>query len=64
MCSLSAIRNNKHIKEYYQKKVEAGKNKMSVINAIGNKLVSRVFACLRDKKKYDANYEYSYKKIA
>ena len=38
--------------DYYKRKVEEGKSKMLVINAIRNKLVQRIFACVRDNQKY------------
>src|SRR5215216_6602284 len=34
-------------KDYYRRKVAEGKNKMSVINAIRNKLVHRIFAVIK-----------------
>ena len=62
MCALSSIRNNKEMKQYYEKKVKEGKNKMSVINAIRNKLLKKVFACVRDGKMYE--YNHAYKQVA
>lgn len=44
--ALAAIRHDKQMKEYYQRKVAEGKNKMLVINAIRCKLISRVFAVI------------------
>lgn len=38
--------------EYFKRKVSEGKNKMLVLNSIRNKIIHRVFACVRDKKKY------------
>ncbi|MEQ9442188.1 MAG: IS110 family transposase, partial [Cyclobacteriaceae bacterium] len=35
---------------------EQGKNKMLVLNAIRNKIIHRVFACIRDNRKYEKNY--------
>lgn len=58
MSAMSAISRPGEMREYYQRKVAEGKNKMSVINAIRNKLVLRVFACVRDGKLYEKNYEY------
>ena len=52
MAALSPIRMAGEMKEYYQRKVAEGKNKMSVINAIRNKLILRVFACVRNNKVY------------
>jgi transposase len=40
------------LRDYFNRKVEEGKNKMSVLNAIRNKLIHRVFACVRDRKKF------------
>jgi transposase len=40
-------------KTYYARKVAEGKNKMSVLNAVRNKLVRVIFACVRDKKPYE-----------
>ena len=44
MGAISAIRHDRELKAYFDRKVKEGKNKMSVINAIRNKLISRVFA--------------------
>ena len=54
--ALSAIRNNQEIKAYYERKVAEGKPKMLVINAVRNKLITRIFACIRDGRKYQKNY--------
>ena len=56
MGALSAIRNNQEIKAYYERKVAEGKPKMLVINAVRNKLITRIFACIRDGRKYQKNY--------
>lgn len=44
--ALAAIRHDKQIGDYYRKKVEEGKNKMSVINAVRCKMISRAFAVI------------------
>lgn len=56
LCALSAIKNDKEIKAYYERKVEEGKNKMCVINAVRNKLIHRVFAVIRDDRFFEENY--------
>jgi transposase len=56
LCALSAIKNDKEIKAYYERKVEQGKNKMCVINAVRNKLIHRVFAVIRDDRFFEENY--------
>lgn len=43
----SAIQHDRQIKAYYDRKIEEGKNKYKVLNAIKNKLISRVFATIK-----------------
>jgi len=52
LCALSSIVHNNEMQLYYQRKLKQGKNKLSVINAIRNKLLHRVFACVRDQRMY------------
>lgn len=59
MAALSAIQSEGEIKDYYLRKVEQGKNKMSVINSIRGKIIHRIFAAIRDNKKYNKNYIHS-----
>jgi transposase len=56
LCALSAIKTKGELRAYFERKVAEGKNKMSVINAIRNKLIHRVFAVLRDNRMYEENY--------
>ena len=56
LCAMSAIQNDAELKLYYQRKIAEGKNKMSVINAVRNKLVHRVFAVIRDERMFEDNY--------
>lgn len=56
LCAMSAIQNDTEMKAYFERKVAEGKNKMSVINAVRNKLVHRVFAVIRDGRDYEDNY--------
>jgi len=44
LAALSSIRYVPELKTYYQRKVAEGKSKMSVINAVRNKLLQRVLA--------------------
>jgi transposase len=57
LAALSTIRGKGDLGVYYRRKVEEGKNKMSVLNAIRNKIVLRVFACVRDNRQYENNYQ-------
>jgi transposase len=59
MAAMSAIQCCDELKIFYNRKVEAGKNKMSIINAVRNKLIGRVFACITHKRKYEKIYQYS-----
>ena len=56
LCALSAIKNDNELHLYFERKVMEGKNKMSVINAVRNKLVHRVYAVLRDERMFVENY--------
>lgn len=46
-------------KDYYIRKVEEGKNKMSVLNAIRAKIVHAMFAVVRNNTMFDKNYNIS-----
>ena len=52
MAALSAIRTKSELRVYYIRKVSEGKNKMSVINAIRNKLVHRIWAVIERQSPY------------
>ncbi|MBS0000289.1 MAG: IS110 family transposase [Cyclobacteriaceae bacterium] len=56
LAAMAAISTDGELKNYYQRKVEEGKNKMTVINAVRNKIIHRIFACVRDQRKYEKNY--------
>lgn len=58
LCALAALRFDAGLKSYYERKIAEGKNKMSIINAIRNKLVLRIFAVIRDNRNYVDNYAY------
>jgi len=58
LCAMAAIQHNDELRCYYNRKIEEGKNKMSVINAVRNKLVQRIFAVVRDERNYVENYQY------
>ena len=52
MAAMSAIRNNPEMRIYYQRKVNDGKNKRSIINAVKNKLLARMFAVIKRDSLY------------
>lgn len=55
MGAMSAIRLNNDLRVYYLKKVKEGKNKMSVLNAVRNKIIHRIYAVLKNQNNYQ-NY--------
>jgi len=59
LAAMSAIKWNEEIKVYYKRKVAEGKNKMSVLNAVRNKLISRIFACVKNKRMYQKVYQHA-----
>lgn len=52
LCAKSAIQCNIEMIKYYNKRVGEGKNKMSTINIIRNKLLARIFAVIDRKTPY------------
>ena len=58
LSAMSAIQCSEEMKQYYNRKVGEGKNKMSVINAVRNKLISRVFACVQNQRMYEKVYQH------
>jgi len=52
LAAMSAIRLNNDLKQYYIRKVADGKNKMSALNAIRNKIVHRIFAVIKNQTPY------------
>jgi len=61
MSAIVAIQYNQDLKRYYHRKVnEQKKNKMSVINAVRNKLILRIFACVNHNSPYQIIYQKSF----
>ena len=56
MGALSAIQHSEELGGYYQRKVKEGKPKMSAINAVKNKQILRMCACIRDDRMYEKTY--------
>jgi transposase len=59
MPALSAIVAKGELRDYYLRKLAEGHPKMSVINAVKNKLLQRVFACVRDNRPFVNDYSKS-----
>jgi len=58
LAALSSIRLTGELRTFYKRKVDEGKNKMLVLNAVRNKLVHRIFAVVRDGIPYQKNYNH------
>ena len=52
MASLTAVKLDADLKAYYERKIAEGKNKMSVLNAVRNKLLARVIAVVNKQQEY------------
>jgi len=59
LATLVTIRKNNIMYDYFNRKVAEGKNKMSVINAIRNKLIHILLACIKNNTTYQKNYNHS-----
>lgn len=60
LSAIVAIQYNPDLRLFYQRKVlQENKNKMSVINAVRNKLILRIFACVNQNRPYEKNYQKS-----
>ena len=58
MGATSLIRGKDVIGRYYQRKILEGKHHLTVINAIRNKLILRIFAVVRNDTTYKADFEF------
>ncbi|HEY0668702.1 MAG TPA: transposase [Sphingobacteriaceae bacterium] len=52
LCANVAVQCDPEMKAYYQRRIEEGKSKMSILNIIKNKLISRVFAVMKRQTEY------------
>lgn len=52
----SAIQYDKELREYYLKRTEGGKSKMSTINVVRNKILYRMFAVIKRQTPFVENY--------
>lgn len=55
LAAMSAIRLKNDLATYYHRKVEEGKNKMSVLNAVRNKIIHRIYALIKNQTIYKNN---------
>ena len=59
LAASTAILHDPELKEYYQKRVEQKKSKMSTLNIVRNKLISRAFAVVKRETPYVNIKKYS-----
>jgi len=49
---MSAVVMKGELQDYYFRKISQGKTKMTALNAVRNKIIHRVFACIKKNEKY------------
>jgi transposase len=59
MCAIVAIRHNKELKAYYERKVAEGKAKMLVVNNVRCKLLARTFAVINRKTSFINTFKFA-----
>jgi transposase len=60
LAAMAAIRTKGIIQDYYLRKQKEGKSKMSVLNAIRNKIALIAFAVIKNNKLFDNNHQFSF----
>ena len=50
--ALTAVQHDPQLKQYYKLKVEKGKSKLSVLNAVANKIILRIFSVIKRNEPY------------
>lgn len=58
-CATSAIQFNPEMKMYYQRRIAEGRNEMSTLNIIRNKLLARIFAVVQRETPYVDTYKFA-----
>lgn len=59
MAALAAVKKDNDLKKYYDRKVAEGKNKMSVLNAVRNKIVHLCYAVIKNETFYENRLQVS-----
>jgi len=62
LAAISAIRVKGDIQDYYLRKVAEGKHKMSVLNAVRNKIILRIFACVTQGRMFEKKINFCLEK--
>lgn len=60
LAALSAIKMKGELQNYFQRKLAEGKNKMSILNAIRNKLIHRLFAVIKRGTPYQKQLSFEF----
>lgn len=58
-CAGSAIQYNPEMRLYYQRRIQEGKNEMSTLNIVRNKLLARIFAIVERGTPYVDTYRFA-----
>lgn len=58
LAAMTAINFDPQLKQYYQRKVAEGKNKMLVLNAVRNKIVNRIYAVNKRGTPFVKDFQY------
>lgn len=56
LAAMRAVRLDNELKVYYLRKIEEGKNKMSILNAVRNKIIHRIFALIKNETIYQKDF--------
>lgn len=56
-CVTSTLRHKGEFREYFERKKAEGKPTKVIMNAIRNKIILRIFACVKSGQKYQENYQ-------
>ena len=56
-CVTSTLKYEGEFREYSDRKKAEGKKSRVVMNAIRNKIIQRIFACVKSGQKYQENYQ-------
>lgn len=64
LAARTAVMHDPKLREYYQRKILEGKGKSLVINNVRNKLIHTMFAVVKNRQSYDANFHHPLLKAA
>lgn len=59
LAAMATVHMKGELQDYYHRKVQEGKNKMSAINAIRNKIIRRIFAVVKRGTPFEKKYQLS-----